>query len=146
MNKKKIIIILVAVLLGGGYGAYTFLGPKPAVAKEKISGIIYVLPKGFTFNLTGGHYATMTVALVLAVGQSDGSSADGATTTPAGFGTLIEEPVIRDIITDIITGQSPQTLVSPSGRAHLKAQILAAIGAQSDVKVTEILFTDVAVQ
>jgi len=146
MNKKKLIIIIVVVLVGGGYGAYTFLAPKPAVAKLKVSGEIYVLPKGFTLNLTGGHYATMTVALVLGVGQADGSSAAGATTTPAGFGTLVEEPVIRDIITNIVTGQSSATLISTSGRAHLKAQIMTAIAQQSDVKVTEILFTDVAVQ
>lgn len=146
MNKKKILIIAAAVLLGGGYAAYTFLGPKPAVAKEKIEGTIYVLPKGFTFNLAGGHYATMTVALVLAPGQSDGSSAAGATTTPAGFGTLTEEPVIRDIITNLITNQSSQALITASGRAHLKAEILAAIADQSDVKVTEVLFTDVAIQ
>ncbi|MGO9959926.1 MAG: flagellar basal body-associated FliL family protein [Solirubrobacteraceae bacterium] len=148
MTKKKLIIIVLVVLVGGGYGAYTFLAPKPAVAKLKVTGEIYVLPKGFTFNLTGGHYATMTVALVLGATQSDGSSGAGAgaTTTPAGFGTLTEEPVIRDIITNIVTGQSSATLISTSGRAHLKAQIMTAIAQQSDVKVTEILFTDVAVQ
>jgi flagellar basal body-associated protein FliL len=147
MNKKKLIIILVVVLAGGGYAAKTFLMPKPAVAKPKIDGSIYVLPKGFTFNLTDGRYATMTIGLILAPGQSDGASAaTGDTTTPAGIGTLPEEPAIRAIITNVITNQSSKSLLDDSGRADLKKQILTAIKTTTDVKVSDILFTDVAVQ
>ena len=146
MTKKKLIIILVVILAVGGYAAKTFLLPKPAVAKAKISGEIYVLPKGFTFNLTDGRYATMTIGLILAAGQSDGATAAGATTTPAGIGTLPEEPAIRAIITNIITDDSSQTLLSSSGRTHLQSEILAQIKTTTDVKVTGILFTDVAVQ
>jgi flagellar basal body-associated protein FliL len=144
--KKKLIIILVVVLAGGGYAAKTFLLPKPAVAKPKIDGTIYVLPKGFTFNLTDGRYATMTIGLILAAGQTDGSTATGATTTPAGIGTLPEEPAIRAIITNTITNQSSKALLSDGGRAALKKDILGTIKSTTDVKVTDILFTDVAVQ
>src|ERR1700684_4479721 len=145
MNKKLIIILLV-VLAGGGYAAKTFLLPKPAVAKPKIAGEIYVLPKGFTFNLAGGRYATMTIGLILAPGQSDGATAAGATTSPAGIGTLPEEPAIRAIITNVITDQSSSALLTAPGRAHLQSQILGQITSTTDVKVTGILFTDVAVQ
>ncbi len=103
--KKKLIIILLVVVAGGGFAAKTFLLPKPAVAKPKIDGEIYVLPKGFTLNLTDGRYATMTIGLILAPGQSDGATAAGATTTPAGIGTLPEEPAIRAIITNTITNE-----------------------------------------
>jgi flagellar basal body-associated protein FliL len=143
---KKIIIILVVVLAGGGYAAKTFLMPKKAVAKPKIAGEIYVLPKGFTFNLTDGRYATMTIGLILAPGQSDGATAAGATTTPAGIGTLPEEPAIRAIITNVVTDDSSQALLQASGRAHLQSEILNQIKTTTDVKVTGILFTDVAVQ
>lgn len=146
MDKKKLIIILVVVLAGGGFAAKTFLMPKAAVAKPRIAGEIYVLPKGFTFNLTGGHYATMTIGLILGAGQSDGATAAGATTTPAGIGTLPEEPAIRAIITNIITGQTSQTLLSASGRQSIQNQILTQIKTTTDVKVTAILFTDLAVQ
>jgi flagellar basal body-associated protein FliL len=145
--KKKIIIVLVVVLAGGGFVAKSmFL--KPAVAKEKISGTIYILPKQFTANLKDGRYATLTVALVLAAGQSSGaSSADAAgASPPEGFGTLPEEAAIRDIITNLITNQNSATLTSGSGRDHLKAQILTAIRSATDVKVGQILFTDLAVQ
>ena len=74
--KKKIIIVLVVLLAGGGFVAKSmFL--KPAVAKEKIAGTIYILPKQFTANLKDGRYATLTVALVLAPGQSTGAAAGG---------------------------------------------------------------------
>ncbi|HET8977534.1 MAG TPA: flagellar basal body-associated FliL family protein [Solirubrobacteraceae bacterium] len=146
MDKKKLIILLLIVVAGGGYAAKTMLLPKKAVAKPKIAGEIYVLPKGFTFNLTDGRYATMTIGLVLAPGQSDGATSAGVTTTPAGIGTLPEEPAIRAIITNLVTDESSQTLLSASGRAHLQQQILNQIKTQTDVKVDSILFTDLAVQ
>jgi flagellar basal body-associated protein FliL len=147
MNKKKLIIILVVLLGAGGFAAKTFLLPKPAVAKPKIDGAIYVLPKGFTLNLTDGRYATMTIGLILAPGQTDGASAEsGGTTTPAGIGTLPEEPAIRAIITNDITNQSSKALLTDTGRAELKKQILGTIKTTTDVKVSDILFTDVAVQ
>jgi flagellar FliL protein len=146
MTKKKLIIILLVVLGGGGFAAKTMLMPKKAVAKPKIAGEIYVLPKGFTLNLADGRYATMTVGLVLAPSQSDGATAAGATTTPAGIGTLPEEPAVRAIITNVITNDNSQALLTDSGRAHLQTEILGDIGKTTDVKVTGILFTDVAVQ
>jgi flagellar FliL protein len=146
MDKKKLIIILLVIVAAGGYAAKTMLLPKKAVAKPKIAGEIYVLPKGFTFNLTDGRYATMTVGLVLAPGQSDGASAAGVSTTPAGIGTLPEEPAIRAIITNEITDQNSQALLTSSGRDHLQQEILNQIKTTTDVKVTGILFTDVAVQ
>jgi flagellar FliL protein len=145
--KKKIIIVLVVLLAGGGFVAKSmFL--KPAVAKEKIAGTIYILPKQFTANLKDGRYATLTVALVLAAGQSTGAAAadSGGAAPPEGFGTLPEEAAVRDIITNLITDQSSKTLTSDSGRGRLKTDILAAIKSGTDVKVHEILFTDLAVQ
>jgi flagellar basal body-associated protein FliL len=144
---KKIIIILVVVLGVGGYVAKTMLLPKKAAAKPKISGEIYVLPKGFTLNLADGRYATLTVGLILAPGQSDGATAASAgETSPAGIGTLPEEPAVRAIITNAVTDDSSQQLLSASGRASLEEQILHTIDTTTDVKVTQILFTDLAVQ
>lgn len=145
--KKKLIIILVVVLAVGGYAAKTLLLPKKAAAKPKIAGEIYVLPKGFTLNLADGRYATLTVGLILAAGQSDGATAATAgETTPAGIGTLPEEPAVRAIITNLVTDDTSQQLLSQSGRAQLENQILHSINTTTDVKVTSILFTDLAVQ
>jgi flagellar basal body-associated protein FliL len=145
--KKKLIMILVPLLLVGGVGAKMFLLPKKAAAKTKVDGTIYVLPKQFTLNLADGKYATLTVALVLAPGQSDGATAETAgQTTPAGFGTLTEEPVIRAIVTNDVTDASSKILLSAAGRRHVQADILRDIKKQTDVKVNHIYFTDLAVQ
>jgi flagellar basal body-associated protein FliL len=143
--KKKILIILPVLLLGGGYVAKAKLMP-PKVVKPKIAGEIYILPKQFTLNLQDGHFATLTVALELAPGQSDGASADSTVATGATVGTLPEEAVIRAIITNLITNQTSNALITSSGRNGLEAQILSDIKSETDVKVDQVFFTDVAVQ
>jgi flagellar FliL protein len=121
------------------------LAPKPV--KPKLAGEIYILPKQFMCNLQDGHYATLTVALELAPGQSDGATAEaGGTATGATVGTLPEEAVIRAIITNLITNDTSSQLVTDSGRNSLEAQILSKIKSTTDVKVNQVFFTDVAVQ
>lgn len=145
MTKKKILIILAVVVLGGGYAAYNFVAPK-ASAHDKITGTIYILPKAFTLNLADGRYATLTAALVLAPGQSTGATGEGAPSEPDGFGTLPEEAAVRDIITNVLTNQNGDALTSTAGRKRIKRAIVLAIRNNTDVKVTGVLFTDVAVQ
>ena len=144
--KKKIMIILPILLLGGGYVAKAkLMAPKPV--KPKLAGEIYILPKQFMCNLQDGHYATLTVALELAAGQSDGATAEGGgTATGATVGTLPEEAVIRAIITNLITNDTSNELVTDSGRTSLETQILSKIKTTTDVKVNQVFFTDVAVQ
>jgi flagellar basal body-associated protein FliL len=54
--------------------------------------------------------------------------------------------VIRSIITNLITNQTSNALVTGSGRATLQSEILSQIKTQTDVKVDHVFFTDVAVQ
>src|SRR6201987_5619921 len=113
--KKKLMIIIPVLLLGGGYVAKAKLMPAKVV-KPKLAGEIYILPKQFMCNLQDGHYATLTVALELAAGQSDGATAEaGAPATGATVGTLPEEAVIRSIITNLITDQTSKALVTGTG-------------------------------
>jgi flagellar basal body-associated protein FliL len=146
MNKKKLLIILAVVVVVGGVGAKMFVLPKKAAAKVKIDGTLYVLPKQFTLNMADGKYATLTLALDLAPGQSTGATADGTTTTDAGFGTLTEEPVVRSIVTNVLTNQPSRSLITADGRARMRATILKDIRKQTDVKLKTLYFTDVAVQ
>lgn len=147
MKSKKVLIPLVLLLVVGGVGAKMFLLPKKAAAKVKIKGTIYVLPKAFELNVAGGKYATLTVALLLAPGQSTGATAANAgQTTPAGNGTLVQEPIIRSIITNDVTSDPSSELLSASGRTKLQKEILAGIRKETDVKVTNVYFTDLAVQ
>jgi flagellar basal body-associated protein FliL len=50
------------------------------------------------------------------------------------------------VITDVITDSSSSQLVSRKGRNALKAKVLKGLRARTDVKVKDVLFTDVAVQ
>jgi flagellar FliL protein len=143
--KKKLPIILVVVLIVAAAG-YKFTRPKPVV-KMKINGTVYVMPKDFLLNLSDGRYAKVTVGLLLAPGQSDGVTAANASSTPSdGIGTLPEEAVVRDIITNIITNKTADDLIESKGRLEIKSEILAQIKKETDVKVTQVLFPDIAVQ
>ena len=144
MNKKKIIPIIVVVVAVLGFAGYSFAMPKKHV-KVKVNGTLYVLPKQFTFNLKGGQYATLTVALLLAPGQSAGVTS-ATNPPPTGFGSLTEEAVIRAIITNDVTDQPESALVTQTGRQALEKKILSDIKSQTDTLVTSLYFTDVAVQ
>lgn len=142
--KKKILIILLALVLVGGYAGYSFAMPKKKV-KLRVNGTIYVLPKPFTLNMNGGQYATLTVALLLGPTQSTGTS-DPNNPPPTGFGTLNEEAVIRAIVTNDLTDQPANALITTSGRDKVEQQILHDIKQQTDDNITSIYFTDIAVQ
>jgi flagellar basal body-associated protein FliL len=53
---------------------------------------------------------------------------------------------VRDIVTDVVTDQSAAELKSRKGREEIKTKILKRLKSQTDVKVHEVLLTDVAVQ
>ena len=53
---------------------------------------------------------------------------------------------MRDVITDTVTDASSRELVSRKGRHALKLRVLKSLRARTDVKVNDVLFTDVAVQ
>lgn len=146
MSKKKLAIPLVLLLvLGVGY---SMSKPKKTV-KLKIEGTIYVMPQSFLLNLAEGHYAKLSVALDLAPGQSDGASATGGGSSgggEAGAGTLPEEPAVREIVTNTITGQNGSALTGAHSREALKHQILVAIQKRTDIKVEAVLIPELTVQ
>ena len=147
LKNWKVLVPLLVVLGGGGYYYKTTAAAK-AKGTDKVKGTVYVLPKPFIVNLADGHFANVTVALELAPGQSSGAGGGdtSSTGTSDGLGTLPEEAVVRDAITNVLTGQSSTSLVNGHSRTQLKHEILAAISTQTDVKVTHVLLPDVAVQ
>ncbi|HEY1834478.1 MAG TPA: flagellar basal body-associated FliL family protein [Solirubrobacteraceae bacterium] len=144
LKNKKMLVLALPILL---FGAYTMTKHKPVV-KQKIQGNIYVMPGSFLLNLSDGRYVKLTMALDLAPGQSDGASAEGggAASGESTIGTLPEEAVIREIVTNLVTGMSGDTLISNAGRRTLKHQILLAIRSQTDIKLEDVLIPDFTVQ
>lgn len=147
-SKLKFIIPLVLVIMGG---TYKFVLAKPApTPKPKIGGEVYVLPKDFLINLDGAKFAKLGVAMVFDHGFTaipPPAGGHGAAAEPAaGYGVLLQEPLVRAIITDVLTDQKAKRLASAEGREHLQEEILERIKKETDVKAHELLFTDVAIQ
>ena len=147
-SKLKFIVPLVVLLLLGG--VYKFVLAKPPKEEEhKVEGIVYVLPKEFVVNLKGSRYGKLNVALVLEHSQPTAPEAEGegaAAEPPEGFGTLEQEAVVRAIVVDELTGVDADYLTKAKKRTKLKRKVAKQIKAHSDVKIEEVLFTDIAVQ
>jgi flagellar basal body-associated protein FliL len=142
-NKKMMAVLALPILLFGGY---TMTKHKPVV-KQKVAGTIYVMPQTFLLNLSDGRFAKLSVALQLAPGQSDGAAAGASSSgSETTAGTLPEEPLVREIVTNAVTGQSGETLISGKSRSAIRRQILGSIRRQTDVKVEAVLFPDFTVQ
>jgi len=143
-GKKKFIVPLVLLILLGG--VYKTVLAKPAkTEKPKIGGTVYVLPKEFLLNMADGKYAKLSVALILNKSEVL-PAAEGAASSDAAYGSLEQEPAVRDVITNVLTDANSNELVERVGRERLKADILKQIRQTTDVKVDKVLFTDVAVQ
>lgn len=148
MKRKKILIPLLVVLVAGVAAKFVLAKPAPEV-HHKIDGTVYVLPKEFLVNLSDGRYAKVNVALVLDHSQPTAPAAGGhgaAPEPPEGFGTLEQEAAVRDVVTDVLTGQSGDELIAARGRRAVKEEILRRLRARTDVRVHEVLLPDVAVQ
>jgi flagellar FliL protein len=145
MKKIAPIIVLIVVLAG----AYKFVIAKPTAAKTKpkVDGTVYILGKEFLVNLADNRFAKLTVALVL--DKKDASvpaSSESGATVPDGFGAMTEEAAVRDVITNDLTDAKADDLITAKGRTGVKEEILKDLKAHTDVKVDDILFTDVTVQ
>jgi flagellar basal body-associated protein FliL len=148
MKRKKILIPLLVVLIAGVAAKFVLAKPAPE-PHHKIDGTVYVLPKEFLVNLSDGRYAKVNVALVLDHSQPTAAAAGGheaAAEPPEGFGTLEQEAAVRDVVTDVLTGQSGDELIDRRGREQVKDEIRREIRARTDVRVNDVLLPDVAVQ
>lgn len=147
-RKLKIIVPVLLVVLGGVY-KLAIAKPPPA-PKAKVEGEVYVLPKEFLVNLRGGRFAKLGVALVFHHGfhaaPAGGGHGAAPPAPPEGYGVLPQEPLVRHIVTDVLTDARPADLTSRKGRHHFEAEIRERIEHETDVAVEEVVFTDVAVQ
>jgi flagellar basal body-associated protein FliL len=146
--KKMLPIVLIALLAGAGGYKFVLAKPKHKEPKPKVEGTVYILGKEFLVNLADGRFAKLTVALVLDPKDKSAAAEGGehAAKPPEGFGTMAQEAVVRDIITDDLTDAKDKDLVSRKGREAMKKEILKSIHEHTDVKADDILFTDVTVQ
>jgi flagellar basal body-associated protein FliL len=149
MVKKLVPIIALLVVLGG---VYKFVLAKPAAAGEKpkphVEGTVYMLEKEFLVNLADGRFAKMQIGLILAHDDTSTAPAGGheAASPPEGYGAMTQEGVVRDVITGALTDAKDEELIDDKGRERLKEEVLKALKKKTDVKVEEVLFSDLTVQ
>jgi flagellar FliL protein len=147
---KLIVPVLALLLVGGGVWKFVLSGGEKPEPKPKVEGDVYILPKEFLLNLADDRFAKLNVALVLHHGflaeATASSGGHGAPAPPEGFGPLPQEAVVRDVVTDRITNATGLDLIQRKGRAELKHDIKESIEKHTDVKVEDVLFTDIAVQ
>jgi hypothetical protein len=139
--KKKLMIILPLLLLPLGYFGYShFMAAKPKKEVMKIKGELVSVGEPFTLNLAHGRFARLSVSLLV----TKAPKADPA--APAGTPALPQNDAVRAIVTDVLTGVDSASLISAGPRHGLQVKILADLKKSTDVPVTELLFTDLAVQ
>jgi flagellar FliL protein len=145
-SKLRLILPLAAVLVAAGL-YLTVFSKSGAQTPAKVHGEVYVLPKEFIVNLRDGRYAKITVGLILREGAlaAAGGPAEG-TPPPEGFGSLPQEALVRDLVTEELTGAAQQDLISRAGRQRVRRRLLRAITDHTDVPAERVLLTDVAVQ
>jgi flagellar basal body-associated protein FliL len=143
LKNKKVVAIIAFVVLLAVAGAYEeVLKAAPVKAPPaKVNGTLVQLSTPFTVNLAGGHYGLVTVALLV-------SKAPAPTTDSSGDSVIVlpENDVVRSIITNDLTGISPNTLIDRAPRELLLKELLRDLKNQTDEPVTKVMFTDLAVQ
>src|SRR4051812_6010655 len=149
MIKKLVPVIVLLVVLGAGY-KFVLAKPASSSAKPKphVEGQIYMLQKEFLVNLADGRFAKLQVGLIIAEDDTSTAAEGGehAATPPEGYGTMAQEGVVRDVITDTLTDATDKDLIEEKGREALKDKVLKALKKQTDVKVEHVLFSDLTVQ
>ena len=148
MVKKLVPVIALLAVLGG---VYKFVIAKPAKAEPKphVQGAVYMLQKEFLINLADGRFAKMQIGLLLAHDDTSTIAEGGheaSASPPEGYGAMGQEGIVRDLITSALTDATDKELIEEKGREHLKQEILKVLKKKTDVKVEEVLFSDLTVQ
>jgi len=146
---KKIVIIAVPVVLVLAVAGFLFLKPKApppdeaALAKEP--GPIYTLVDPFIVNLAdrdARHFAKVGVALQV--------SKLSASLVPAHAGKdpvkIEEDAEIRDIVIATLQERTSDDLAGRRGRDEVKDEIVRQVNRRTELKITEVYFTEFAVQ
>ena len=142
-SRKGIVVILLLLVLigGGGAAAYWFLKGRPASAAEPPPSPPSVVSfDPFVVNLAdagGTRYLRLSLALVVA-------NAEEAK-------RFTEETVLRmrlrSAILEMLAQENAAHLMTPAGKAALKAAIAArASEAAEDLKISDVLFSEFIVQ
>ena len=140
---------LPVLLLVGLFVAKTiFLAPAPPDPKKLAvePGAVYTMATPFVVNLADGdstpHFAKVGVAMRFS------KLSEGEIVPPKGDkpNEVEADPELRDIVISTLQSRSSSELDSPAGRERVKKQIVARVNKQTDLKITDVYYTEFAVQ
>ena len=149
MNKKIVIIAVVALVVAGGAYKTVLAKPKEKAKKPNVEGTLYVLQKEFLVNLADSRYAKVSAALLLHPKDHSTAAAGGhggGPAPPEGYGAMTQEAIVRAIVTDALTGKDASELEDARKRDRLRKEIVERIHDETDVYADDILFPDLTVQ
>jgi flagellar FliL protein len=148
MNKKTLIIAVLALVVAGGAYKTVLAKPKEKAKKPNVEGTLYVLQKEFLINLADARYAKVSAALLLDPRDHSTAAAGGhgGPVPPEGYGAMTQEAIIRAIVTDALTGRNAADLEDARKRDRLRKEIVERIHEETDVHADDILFPDLTVQ
>jgi flagellar basal body-associated protein FliL len=149
MKKIVIIVVPVVVLLLGAV-AFLMLRPSGAPVDEaalaKEPGPTHAIADPFIVNLAdtdSPHFAKIAIALEVSKLSAAMVPAEGHGSDPVA---IEGEAEIRDIIISTIQKFDSGELAHASGRTELKETLVKRINKETELKITEVFFTDFAVQ
>jgi flagellar basal body-associated protein FliL len=148
MNKKILIVAVLALVVAGGAYKTVLAKPKEKAKKPNVEGNLYVLQKEFLVNLAGSRYAKISAALLLDPNDHSTAAAGGhgGPVPPEGYGAMTQEAIVRAIVTDALTGLDAGELEDARKRDRLRQEIVERIRNETDVHADDILFPDLTVQ
>ena len=148
MNKKTLIIAVLALVVAGGAYKTVLAKPKEKAKKPNVEGTLYVLQKEFLVNLADSRYAKVSAALLLDPKDHSTAAAGGhgGPAPPEGYGAMTQEAIVRAIVTDALTGRDAADLEDARKRDRLRKEIVERIHEETDVHADDILFPDLTVQ
>lgn len=146
---KKLVLIAVPLVLLLGGAAFLLMRPGPpppdeaALAKQPAT--TYTIPTPFVVNLAdrdARRFAKVGVALEVSE-LSVGLLEEGSKEEPIHVEV---ESELRDIILGVLQAQTAAGLPTVSGREAVRKAIIQRINADTDLKITNVFFTEIAVQ
>lgn len=152
LKNKKILIPGVVVLLlalAGGYWLM-FMQSAPVPSDQELAktpGPIYEMPEPFVVNLAGGGESFAKIGVALHVSELSAGEVPAADHSASAEPTPIhDDPIIRDIVIAEAQKVSAGELGSENGRAALKSRIKKRVNHETHTHITDVYWTEFAIQ
>jgi len=128
MAKKLTILTAALLLVAGGVHARSLAAASEPEPKAEV----YVLDQVFFVDLDGGRAAMVRVGLLV-------DEFEPAATVPP-------DALASAAVTDVLTGESADKLLSAKGRHRLQKRIVEQIERKTDMEIAGVVFPDLTIQ